>query len=168
MVSSRVSNSQIERIHAPQREYFELNYVNRNKPVILTGISNEWPAISKWTPSYLKSIGGKSIVDVRFVKNAEFQPTIKANRKLPFSEFINLLLTESPDGRYSMEATPLRHISSRLLDDIDISAYVNQPKPTVFLGRDTFTPLHYHTIANSLLCQIHGTKNSQVIFASSV
>ena len=158
MVSSSVSNSQIEYIDAPHREYFELNYVKRNKPVILTGVSNEWPAISKWTPNYLKSVGGKSIVDVRFVKNGEFQPTITPNRKMPFGEFIDLLLTESSDGRFSMEAKPLRHISSRLLDDIDISAYVKQPKPTVFLGRDTFTPLHYHTIANSLLCQLHGTK----------
>jgi len=158
MASSSVSNSQIEHIDAPHPEYLELNYVNRNKPVILTGISNEWPAISKWTPNYLKSVVGKSIVNVRFVKNDEFQPTIKANRKIPFNEFINLILTESPEGRYSMEVGRLRHISSRLLDDIDISAYVKQATPTLFLGRDTFTPLHYHAKSNSLLCQLHGTK----------
>ncbi|MDP5218845.1 cupin-like domain-containing protein [Ruegeria sp. 2205SS24-7] len=43
----------LDRVECPSREEFEANYANLDKPVILTGLIDDWPASSKWDLDYL-------------------------------------------------------------------------------------------------------------------
>jgi lysine-specific demethylase 8 len=38
----------IERIHCPSIEEFLRDYMQKKKPVILTGCIDHWPAMKKW------------------------------------------------------------------------------------------------------------------------
>ena len=87
------SSLQIERVEAPTLEYFEQNYVNRNRPVILTGVASRWRAMSKWNPAYLKSVAGESIVTVHFQEHGDFfqwylSPSQRIEQKITLGEFI--------------------------------------------------------------------------------
>ena len=40
-------------------EDFKKNYLNPRKPLIIKGLTKDWPAREKWTTDYLKEIGGE-------------------------------------------------------------------------------------------------------------
>lgn len=55
----------IERIEKPTLEEFQHEFVLRDKPVIITGVANEWPACSLWKPDTFKTLFGNVRVPVR-------------------------------------------------------------------------------------------------------
>jgi|GEM_PF-884458 len=54
----------LERLHCPSREEFDANFVNLDKPVILTGLIDAWPATQRWDLGYLDRRVGQ--VDVSY------------------------------------------------------------------------------------------------------
>ena len=58
--------SVIERIERPTREVFERDYEAHSKPVILTGVTDDWPALEKWGPDYFKQVAGEQEVRVPY------------------------------------------------------------------------------------------------------
>ena len=54
----------LDRVNCPSREEFEARYVNVDKPVILTGLIDDWPATRKWDLAYLDRCVGH--VDVSY------------------------------------------------------------------------------------------------------
>lgn len=45
----------IPRIEAPEQATFLREYVERRRPVVLTGAMKDWKAVARWTPEYLKT-----------------------------------------------------------------------------------------------------------------
>ncbi|WP_299819488.1 cupin-like domain-containing protein [uncultured Roseibium sp.] len=43
----------LERLNCPSREEFDANFANLDKPVILTGLTEAWPATHQWDLGYL-------------------------------------------------------------------------------------------------------------------
>jgi hypothetical protein len=150
----------IERIEAPTREQF-YDYVNRNTPVIMTGVSTQWPAFKEWSAERFKEVAGDSMVTVHFQEQGNFHlwygDAKPRDVKMRFGDLIDLLLKEPPDLRYYMTEHDLSIVSPRLVQDIDAKRYVDT-QPFLFLGRDTFMPLHYHGTTEAILCQIKGRK----------
>lgn len=154
----------IERLEAPTRDEFERNYLDRNRPVVLTGVASEWPAMD-WTVDYLESVAGASMVTVHFREDADFgkwylHPEERQDRRLPFAEVLDLLARQE-DRRYYMTEHSLAEISPELVRDVDVSRYVDlEPpwEPLLFVGYDTCMPGHFHGSTEALLCQLHGTK----------
>jgi hypothetical protein len=172
VVTSTTSTSikAIERVEAPPREEFEQDYVKRRRPVILTGVGTKWKAYSDWTPDYLRSVAGKSLVTVHYDENGNFRdwynnPNDREDRKMPFGDFLDLLLAEPPDLRYYMTEHSLPDVSPELVGDISVSDYIEDvlnpgraSGPNLFAGRDTCMPLHYHPTTEAFMCQLTGTK----------
>ena len=155
---------EIDRLEAPTREYFEENYLMRNKPVILTGVGSQWPAVTKWNPDYLKQVAGDSYIQVHFDDHGDFhrwyhRPGGRVDKVMTLGEFIDLLLAEPYDQRYYMTEHELHLVSRELLQDIDLGGYLDRPHPLLFLGRDTFMPLHFHSGTEAVLCQLYGKKS---------
>src|SRR5471030_1307404 len=46
------------------REEFLVQYYSRNRPVIIDGLLDHWPALTRWTPAYLRSVCGEAVVEV--------------------------------------------------------------------------------------------------------
>lgn len=55
----------IERIEKPTVEEFQHKFVMEDKPVIISGVANQWTACSLWNPDTLKSMFGNVRVPVR-------------------------------------------------------------------------------------------------------
>lgn len=57
----------IERRHRLTPEEFEQEYYNKKKPVIITGILDDWPASQKWNKEYLREQIGMFSLSLWFV-----------------------------------------------------------------------------------------------------
>lgn len=157
---------EIDRLEAPTREHFETHYLNRNRPVVITGVADRWGALEKWNVDYLKSVAGESEVTVHFREDADFgkwytRQEEREDRRMPFGEVLDLLNGQPGDRRYYMTEHSLREISPELVPDVDISRYVDlRPpwEPLLFVGYDTCMPGHFHGSTEALLCQLRGEK----------
>lgn len=156
------SDLEIQRIEAPGREEFQRDWVDQNRPVILTGLASQWRAAS-WTPDYLESVAGDSTVTAHYQEEANFHYWYqhlgqRQDRQMPFAELLDLLTREPPERRYYMTEHELEHVSPRLLEDVDVSRYLDGAIPMLFMGRDTYMPMHYHGATEAILCQLSGSK----------
>lgn len=77
----------IERRRAAELSYeaFHRDYVTANRPVIIEGAVDGWPALRKWTPDFFKSRFGAREVQVSIEK------------KMPFGDFIDAVLASSEE-----------------------------------------------------------------------
>jgi lysine-specific demethylase 8 len=164
MRRNRAPNT-IERLHAPPRERFEREYLNRNTPVILTGVAEHWGAMRKWDVDYLERVAGESEVTVHYRKNGSFRDWYvsadREDKRMPFAQLLNLVGRGPGDARYYMTEHSLRQISPELALDVDVSGYVDLTppwEPLLFVGYDTCMPMHLHASTEAFLCQIHGEK----------
>jgi lysine-specific demethylase 8 len=158
--------TRIERVHAPSPEEFQ-RYVERNQPVVITGVASEWPAFRRWTPEYFEQVAGDSIVTVHFEEGGDFQrwycPDKQTDLQMPLREYLAILTAPVPDRRYYMTEHDVSLVSPKLLADVDVSRYT-KGEPKMFLGRDTCMPLHFHATTEAILCQVVGQK--QVVLYS--
>ncbi len=157
---TRPSSTDIERIHAPSREEL-MRWVDRNHPVVITGVADQWPAFHKWGPDYFREVAGDAEVTVHYDERGDFQrwytPSGRDDRTLTLREFVDILTAEPPDRRFYMTEHDLSLISQRLCEDVDGSRYADG-EPRIFLGRNTCMPLHYHATTEAILCQLQGHK----------
>ncbi|MEM7201561.1 MAG: cupin-like domain-containing protein [Planctomycetota bacterium] len=150
----------LERVEAPSAEEFQREFVEKNRPVVITGVANTWPAFERWTPQYLRDTAGDSPVTVHYEESGNFQrwytPEGRDDRTLPLREFLDILESDE-HRRYYMSEHDLSLISKKLCADTGTSRYTDG-EPKMFLGRDTCMPLHYHATTEAILCQIEGSK----------
>ena len=160
------SHPAVARVERPSREEFE-RIQDRNRPVILTGVSTRWPAHERWSAEYLKSVAGDSEVTVHYDQDGDFtrwylqRPEERDDRRMPFGEFLDLLADEEQGHRYYMTEHSLRQVSKELAEEAHFEDLVElRPpwEPLIFVGRHTCMPLHYHGTTEALLCQVIGTK----------
>ena len=161
-----VSAQTIERIQAPSREQLE-SYVRQNKPVIMTGIADQWPAFHKWSPEYLKSVAGEAEIQARYEETGNFHNNLTGeleHRKMTLGELMDRFTADQPDSNHYLTECPLEGLAPTLLDDVDLSkattASAESPlgPPLLFIGPDASMPLHYHGEREAVLCQLHGSK----------
>ncbi|NJL11469.1 MAG: hypothetical protein HC908_18695 [Calothrix sp. SM1_7_51] len=69
----------IERRERISKEEFLERYYATNTPVILTGMMQDWPAMSCWCPQYFKDNYGSTEVEIQTGRNADPEYEINAN-----------------------------------------------------------------------------------------
>ncbi len=74
----------IERRGGLSRREFVENYLRPNRPVILTDLTRDWPALKQFTPDYFRTVHGQRTV---WVNQHEYR----------MAEFIDLLLASTPE-----------------------------------------------------------------------
>lgn len=99
----------IERTDAASLSYddFLARYMHGNRPVVLTGVAREWPAMRTWTPeNFKKRFGSKSVA-------------IGYNRNMPFDQFVDEVLASTAEkpGPY-MYRSFLHEVLPELLPDV--------------------------------------------------
>lgn len=159
-------SGEIERLERPSLELFRREYQDRNRPVVIQGVVDRWPAMERWTPEYLSEVAGDAPVTVHFNDSGNFHQwyttdtRARVDRVVPLRELVQRIFVER-DARYYMTEHELSKVSPALLPDVDCSAYIerNGPyQPLLFLGCDTCMPLHYHGTTEAVLCQVSGVK----------
>lgn len=174
-------HGQSERAHHIPEEYnitrekFFENYYFLNRPVVLKGMMDHWPAMKKWSPKFFADQFGDVPVQLTANRNSDteyeknFLQTV-TTRSL--REFIDMIMQhpETNDlyivARNYFFANPafdaLRDDMKPPADIIDIS-YKSAGSTKLWFGpKGTVTPLHHdkHTI---LFTQVYGSKHFKMI-----
>lgn len=148
-----------------------------NRPCILGGVAEDWPARRRWTPEYLARMLGGVPVEYQGGREgaADFERRKDRHKRvLPFDEF--LALATAPDAGNDLYLTAYNSAANRIaLDPLvgDLGRI-----DTLLVHRDradegmpwigpagSFTPLH-HDLTNNLLVQLVGRKH--IVMAPSI
>jgi lysine-specific demethylase 8 len=83
----------VPRVPAPPPDVFEREYVNRSRPVILTGMIDGWPARGRWSPEYLRESYGDARVSVTMDPRRGL-----LHEEMSLGAYLDALLSGAPSG----------------------------------------------------------------------
>jgi hypothetical protein len=150
------------------QEFLE-RYYSTNRPVILTGKLDGWPALTAWTPDYLKAKLGDREVELQSGRNSdrEFEMWKDAHRsRTSLSDFIDRIAAPDAGNDAYITAYNSAHNHAALAPlDADLGTldeFLVRPESGPFgmywIGpAGTFTSLH-HDLTNNFVAQITGRK----------
>ncbi|HEX4508440.1 MAG TPA: cupin-like domain-containing protein [Burkholderiaceae bacterium] len=99
----------IERVAAAGLSYddFMARYAHAGKPVVITGVGADWPAMRKWTPEHFRERFGAKPVAIGY------------DRSLPFDDFVDQVLASTAEhpGPYMFRSF-LHEVLPELLPDV--------------------------------------------------
>jgi len=79
-------------------EFIE-RYVRGSRPLVLTDVTADWPAMNRWSPTYLKQHFGHLSVEIQCGRNsdARYEENKLDHREMqPFGDFIERVLSGGP------------------------------------------------------------------------
>ena len=163
-------SGEIERRYKLSREELLREYYTTNRPVIITGMMDDWPAMRKWNLDYFAEKFGDRVVEVQMNRNAGDQGAqYETNRerfagKIKFGEFLEKARTAGETNDFYLTAnnnSSNRSILPELWDDIGrLPEYLQSDQPSGFFWMGpagTVTPFH-HDLTNNFMAQVMGRK----------
>jgi hypothetical protein len=161
---------EVEVVDRPTAEFFNEEILARPRPVVLTGVMQEWRAVSAWTNNYLKAVIGETDVVVSVSARHTFNPCPEKaygeiNRPMKFGEYLALVETNDADrsGLYYKAGASLKGGLSRLTNDADFFHFFDRRRKILpwvwFSPRGTVTPLHRDPVqAHNFHALVRGSK----------
>ena len=155
---SAPSYGAVEKRKTPSRHEFIERYVRGCRPVVLTDITRDWPAMKRWSPKDLQQRFGHLMVEIQDERAAD--PKFEENkldhrRTVRLGDFVDRVVAGGPTNDYYMTANNevlRRPEFAPLLADIgsmppacDRAQLAN--RSSFWFGpAGTITPLHHDTI----------------------
>jgi len=165
------SSAEIERRHRLSREAFLREYYTTNRPVIITGMMDDWPALRKWNLDYFAQEFGDRDVEVQMGRTAGANYEIEREKymsSIRFGEFVEMVRAAGETNDFYLTAnnnSSNRKVLSELWDDIvQIPEYLQSDSPGGFLWMGppgTITPFH-HDLTNNFMAQVIGRKRVKI------
>lgn len=162
-----------KRSHVSPGEFFD-RYVVGCRPVVLTDVADDWPAMQRWSPDDLKARFGHLDVEVQAERgaNAKYeQDKLKHRRSVRLANFVDQVVAGGATNDYYLTANneSLRRPEfAPLLDDIgSLPAFCDRGRldkeSSFWFGpAGTITPLHHDTLM-LLHTQVVGRKRWRFI-----
>jgi hypothetical protein len=151
---------------------FFKNYYAANWPVVLTGMVDHWPALSKWSLDYLAKKVGEATVELQAQRMAAEDYELakdRHRRTLPMSAVIDAIRQADESNDFYITAyndTTNKQTLAPLWDDIGDLAILRPSTERdgfFWLGpKGTLTPFH-HDLTNNLLVQVMGRKRAFLV-----
>lgn len=148
----------VEKRSGVSRDEFFERYAIGSHPVVLTDLARDWPAMTRWSPQYLKEHFGHLQTDVQAERNADpkfEQNKLEHRRTMKVGDFVDQVLAGGVTNDYYLTANNevlRRPEFAPLLDDIgSMPAYCRQDEVARsvnfwFGPAGTNTPLHHDTL----------------------
>lgn len=163
----------IERRRRLSRDEFYQRYYLLNKPVVITGMLDDWPAMSKWNFDYFKETVGDREVQVQHgrSKDANYEINTEQHRKtMTLRAYLQLIESSGVTNDFYMTANNTssnRAALTELWQDIGrIPEYLDPNSPDdgfLWIGpTGTRTPFH-HDLTNNFMAQVIGRKRVKLI-----
>jgi hypothetical protein len=161
-------SDQIDRRHRLARDEFVERYYCPNRPVVITGMIDEWPAFRKWNLAYLRREFGHREVDVQSGRTASANYEAdrdRFRRKMLFADFIDKVSNSGASNDIYMTAANSSVNKAALPelwnDVVQIPEYLDRnalQNGFLWFGpAGTITPFH-HDLTNNLMAQVIGRK----------
>ncbi len=159
---------EIERRDRLARSEFFDRYYCANRPVIITGMMDDWPALEKWSLDYFARKFGAREVQVQVGRSASDNYEAdrdKFRRRMLFSDFVEQVRTAGKSNDIYITASnnsANKDVLPELWDDIvQIPEYLDgkshQNGFFWFGPAGTITPFH-HDLTNNFMAQVFGRK----------
>jgi hypothetical protein len=162
----------LERRHRLSREEFLGEYYATNRPVIITGMMEDWPARSKWSLDFFAARFGDREVEVQMNRNSSANYETESERyvrRITFGDFIARVRSAGETNDFYMTANNDSHnrrVLSELWDDIiQLPEYLRGDQPGGFFWMGpagTITPFH-HDVTNNFMAQVMGRKLLKIV-----
>ncbi len=165
---------QVEKRSGVSRAEFLAQYVYGSRPVVLTDVARDWPAMRRWSPQDLRERFGQQQVEIQAERSAD--PNYEVNkmdhkRSVRLADFVDQVLAGGATNDYYLTANneALRQPAfAPLLADIGTLPDFCQAEELArhasfwFGPAGTVTPLHHDTL---MLChtQVVGRKRWRFI-----
>jgi ribosomal protein L16 Arg81 hydroxylase len=168
---NRMTPLEVARRHRLTTEQFLHEHYLLNRPVIITGMLDDWPARGKWSLDWLATQFGEREVEVQFGRNADADyemNSIAHKRRMPFGEYVALVYNSRHTNDFYMTANNdglNRQALAELWQDMPLlPEYLNGERKGFFwLGPGgTITPFH-HDLTNNFMIQVMGRKRVRLI-----
>jgi hypothetical protein len=140
------------------RDEFEQRFVRGCRPVVITGLARDWPAMTRWSPQYMKNHFGHLEVEVQAERKSDPQYEVNKlqhRRRVRLGDFIDHVLAAGPSNDHYLTANnellrrpefaPLLRDIGTLPDYCDAGQLANSC--SFWFGPEgTVTPLHHDTL----------------------
>ena len=148
----------VEKRAEPSRDEFIARYVRGCRPLVITDLARDWPAMQRWSPADLKRRFGHLDVEIQAERSLDpkFEENKLAHRRVArLAEFVDQVLAGGATNDYYMTANneALRRPEfAPLLADIGRLPLVCDPTQLArhssfwFGPAGTVTPLHHDTL----------------------
>lgn len=132
---------------------FEENYRRKQRPLIIRGGADHWPAKNKWTLEYIINTCGFQQVDAMFYGMRRPVPVKKT-----VTEIVNAI--EKGEKIYISQAKVDQDMPF-LMDDIQTPYGLERKKINsiqAFIGNQTYASMHFHHGSEAMITQLVGRK----------
>ena len=148
----------VEKRSGVSRDEFVARYVRGCRPVVLTDVARDWPALRRWSPQDLKARFGHLEVEIQSGRNDDpsyEENKLKLRRTERLGDFVDRVLAGGPTNDYYMTANNevlRRPEFAPLLADIgtlpDVCerSQLDRLSSFWFGPAGTVTPLHHDTV----------------------
>ncbi|RYZ42914.1 MAG: cupin-like domain-containing protein [Myxococcaceae bacterium] len=160
---------QVERRQRLSPAEFFTEYYRCNRPVVIEGLLEDWPAMTRWTPAWMAERFGDETVEVMAGRESQALPDFHADRlrqNVSLRELLARFDGAPTNDMYlvARNSLLLREAFRPLLEDLRAPAGYIQPdlhgadRVHLWLGpAGTLSNLH-HDHLNVLFCQVWGRK----------
>jgi hypothetical protein len=166
------STSTIPRRHKLSRAEFLAEYYSTNRPVIITGMMDDWPAMTRWNLDFFDENFGDREVEVQMGRDASPNYEIESGnfaRRILFREFVELVRTSGKTNDFYLTANNdsfNRKALNELWNDIVyVPEYLRHEPSAGFFWMGpagTITPFH-HDLTNNFMAQVIGKKRLKIV-----
>ncbi len=137
----------VDTVETITREDFKKNYLEAKRPLVIKGLTKDWPAREKWTTEYLKEIAGDFEVPLYDNSKADpSKPINAATTHMKFGEYLDLIKREPTELRIFF--LNLFKKVPGLINDVKVpkelmGGFIESMPAMFFGGSNSVTFLHY-------------------------
>jgi hypothetical protein len=159
---SELQLTPIERVKNISKEDFYNNYFKKQKPVVIEGLTHDWPAYQKWNLNYIKEVAEDKVVPLYDDRPVSHEDGFnEAHAKMKMADYVDLL--QSKPTNYRIFLYNLMKEVPQLQNDFkwpDIGLRLVKQLPMLFFGGENSKVFMHFDIdySNILHFHFHGEK----------